>query len=265
MAEVITLETNKCFHALKWIGVVYRILEVHGSDDCSDGEDDYEELDKGSGMKKRWLKPSRGAVKKASKNPKKPAKVRKQPVKKAPAVKRQRKARKMPAALPGPKMGPGRENMVFLAMDSKRDGDAVDRDETTPLLVRIDVKTYKLLPTTVMGERLMLTGTLRPVRESDDGRGPHGPDMPVTQTSVVFDLALDLAVGLLNFNFEMKGQYEGNDDPKMYYVVQQNTKIMRKPLRQLMREERLGRHRLMRRRMSTSTIMQLRLYRELFF
>ncbi|KAJ7776957.1 hypothetical protein DFH07DRAFT_766644 [Mycena maculata] len=131
MAEVITLETNKCFHVLKWIGVanesghslalfthapiselvylltgshldlkdkdkglysmlscdngwehwqalttqvVYQILEVHGSDDCSDGEDDYEELDKGSGTKKHWLKLPRGAVKKASKNPKKPAK-----------------------------------------------------------------------------------------------------------------------------------------------------------------------------------------------
>ncbi|KAJ7740472.1 hypothetical protein DFH07DRAFT_778407 [Mycena maculata] len=120
MAVVITLETNKHFHALKWIGVanesghslallthapiselvyllagshldlkdkdkglysmsscdngwerwqaltkqvVYQILEVGGSDDCSDEEDDNEEPDEGSGTKKCLLKAPRGRVK----------------------------------------------------------------------------------------------------------------------------------------------------------------------------------------------------------
>ncbi|KAJ7740419.1 hypothetical protein DFH07DRAFT_778354 [Mycena maculata] len=67
--------------------VVYRILEVGGSDDCSDKEDDYEEPDEESGWKKCRLKAPRGGVKKARKNPKKPTMVRKQPAKKAPAVK----------------------------------------------------------------------------------------------------------------------------------------------------------------------------------
>ncbi|KAJ7746447.1 hypothetical protein DFH07DRAFT_776346 [Mycena maculata] len=115
MAKIITLETEKRFqcHELKWIGVdkdeglysmsssnnvwerwqaltmqaVYWILEVGGSDDCLDQEDDYEGPDEGSGTKKRGLKAPCGGVKKARKNLKKPAKVHKQPAKKAPAVK----------------------------------------------------------------------------------------------------------------------------------------------------------------------------------
>ncbi|KAJ7767981.1 hypothetical protein DFH07DRAFT_769491 [Mycena maculata] len=67
--------------------VVYQILEVGGSDDCSDKEDDYEEPDEESWWKKCRLKAPCGGVKKARKNPKKPTMVRKQPAKKAPAVK----------------------------------------------------------------------------------------------------------------------------------------------------------------------------------